>query len=63
MGLSKRSVSIVFTALFGIVSWPATAQDSAVLNRMLESVVFVECDVEFQGDQILGRKRLRVSDW
>ncbi|MGH8572775.1 MAG: S1C family serine protease [Gammaproteobacteria bacterium] len=30
------------------------SQHSAVTDRMLASVVYVECDVEFQGDDVLG---------
>ena len=32
-------------------AWP---QHSAVTDRMLASVVFVECDVEFQGERMFG---------
>lgn len=43
-------LSPVAAALFVFGVATVRAQSSSVLNKMLESVVFVECDVQFQGD-------------
>jgi hypothetical protein len=52
---TPRAFKVVSIALCAI-AWctEVWSQHSAVTDRMLASVVYVECDVEFQGDLVLG---------
>jgi Trypsin-like peptidase domain/FHA domain len=47
-------VSVITGLLLASVVTSVRAQHISVHSRMLESVVFVECHVEFQGDLLLG---------
>ena len=58
MGTTLRRPHALALAVIAlaVTAWStaARAQHSAVTDRMLASVVYVECHVEFQGDVVLG---------